>query len=169
MRTPYTQEHIDQLYTLIGKALWHLQHLENIVAYFTTYKILQAKRDKGKKLRQTDLERVLGKQKGQTLGPLISTAKAHKTIPADLAKRFDLLLAERNWLIHHCVTDEYLSLRNETKRLRLFRRINTFAEEAISLQNEVQCLFEDWFTELGYDLSKAYDVAEDLLKNAVHS
>lgn len=169
MSTPYKQEHVDQLYLLIGKAVWHLQHLENIVASFTAFKVLQAKREKGKWLRQTDVARVLGKQKGQTLGPLIGNAKAHKTIPPHLAKRFDVLLDDRNWLIHNCVTDEFLSLRNETERQRLFQRIGKVSEDAIALQSEVHGLFEDWFTELGYDLGESYALAEELLNNAERS
>lgn len=169
MIAPYTQEHVVQLYGLIGKAVWHLQHLENIVASFTAFKILQAKREKGQKLKQADMARVLEKQRGKTLGPLIGTAKAHKTIPAALAKRFDALLAERNWLIHHCVTDEYLSLRNESERERLFAQIGGFAEEAIALQNAIHGMFENWFTELGYDLRGAYAVAEEHLKKAERS
>ena len=169
MNAPYTQEHVDQLYRLIGKAVWHLQHLENVIASFTAFKVLQVKREKGKRLRQADVERVLVKQKGQTLGPLIGNAKAHKAIPSHLEKRFDVFLDERNWLIHNCVTDEFLSLRNQAERQRLFQRIDGFSEEAIALQNDIHGLFEDWFTELGYDLGQSYAIAEALLKNAEQS
>ena len=166
MSAPYTQEHVDQLYRLIGKAVWHLQHLENIVASFTAFKVLQAKREKGKRLRTTDVERALAKQKRQTLGPLIGNAKAHKTIPPHLAKRFEALLEERNWLIHNCVTDEFLSLRNTAERQRLFQRIDGFSEEAIALQGEMHGFFEKWYTELGYDLDRSYVLAKTMLKNA---
>lgn len=166
MGNPYTQEDVDQLYMLIGKAVWHLQHLENIVASFTVVKILQAKRAKGEKWAEANVAKVMEKQKKQTLGPLISAAKSHKTIPPPLAKRFDELLVERNWLIHKCVTDEYLSLRNQPEKQRLFARIDDFAEEAIALQNEVHGLFEQWFIGLGYDLGKAYEHAERQLKQA---
>ena len=166
MGTPYTQDDVDQLYMLIGKAVWHLQHLENIVASFTAFKILQAKRAKGEKLSAANVAKVIEKQKEQTLGPLISAAKSHKTIPPPLAKRFDELLAKRNWLIHKCVTDEYLSLRNQLEKQRLFASIDSFSEEAIALQNETHSLFEKWFIDLGYDLGKAYEHAERQLQQA---
>jgi hypothetical protein len=143
--------------------------LATVVASFTAFKVLQAKREKGKRLRQVEVERVLGKQKGQTLGPLIGNAKSHKTIPPHLAKRFDVFLSERNWLIHNCVTNEFLSLRKKAERQRLFQRIGGFSEEAIALQGEIHGLFEDWFTELGYDLGESYELAEELLKNAEQS
>ncbi|WP_284451693.1 glutathione S-transferase family protein [Methylophaga thalassica] len=169
MNTPYKQEHVDQLYRLIGEAVWHLQHLENVVASFTTFKVLQAKREKGKRLKQADVERALGKQKGQTLVPLIGNAKSHKTIPPHLVKRFDVFLSDRNWLIHNCVTDEFLSLRNKEERQRLFQRVAEVSQQAIALQGEIHGLFEDWFTELGYDLGESYELAEELLKNAEQS
>jgi uncharacterized FlgJ-related protein len=166
MGTPYTQEDVDQLYMLIGKAVWHLQHLENIVAFFTAFKILQVKRAKGEKLSTANAAKLIEKQKKLTLGPLISTAKSHKTISPPLARRFDELLVERNWLIHKCVTDEYLSLRNQLEKQRLFARIDAFSEEAIALQNGTHSLFEQWFIDLGYDLGKAYEHAEHQLKQA---
>ncbi len=166
MGTPYTREDVEHLYGLIGKAVWHLQHLENVVASFTAFKILQAKRVKGVKLAADNVAKVIENQKKQTLGPLIGIAKSHKTIPPNLGKRFDKLLVERNWLIHRCVTDEYLSLRNQSEKQRLFVRISEFAEEAISLQNEIHGLFEQWYLDLGYDLEKAYHHAEQLLMQA---
>lgn len=169
MGTPYTQEDVDQLYMLIGKAVWHLQHLENIVASFTAFKILQAKRAKGEKVSAANVLKVIEKQKGQTLGPLIRAAKLHKTIPPPLAKRFDVLLVARNWLIHKCVTDEYLSLRNRVEKQRLLARIDAFSEEAIALQNITHALFEQWFIELGYDLGMAYEHAERQLHQAEQS
>lgn len=169
MSIPYTREDVEQLYRLIGKAVWHLQHLENIVTSFTAFKILQAKRAKGEKLSTANVAKVIEEQKKQTLGPLISTAKSHKTIPPRLAKRFDELLVERNWLIHKCVTDEYLSLRNQLEKKRLFTHIDAFVEEVIALQNETHSLFEQWFIDLGYDLGKVYKQAEHLLNQAEQS
>lgn len=166
MTTPYTQENVDHLYRLIGKAVWHLQHLENVVASFTAFKILQTQRDKGKRLLQSDVESVLGKQRGQTLGPLIGTAKANKTIPKRLIDRFDVLLKDRNWLIHRCGTEEFLSLRNDRERQRLYQRLDDFSEETIELHEEIHSLFEGWFTELGYNLEESYTLAEDMLHKA---
>lgn len=166
MNLPYTQENVEQLYHLIGKAVWHLQHLENVVASFTALKVLQKQRGKGKRHQKVEVERVLEKQKGLTLGPLIGTAKAQKTIPPHLIKRFEQILNDRNWLIHRCVTGEFLSLRNVKDREQLFQKLSALSQEAITLQDEIHNLFEGWFKEVGYDLELSYRLAEDMLKNA---
>ncbi len=169
MDAPYTEQDIGILYGLIGKAVWNLQHLENVVVSFTAMKILQAKRAKGWKVTEGNMAKVIEKQRHQTLGLLIGTAKSHKTIPPSLASRFDVFLEERNWLIHRCVVDEYQSLRNEMEKQRLFRRIATFSEEAIALRNAIHNLFEQWFVDLGYDLGAVHAQAEQQLNNSEKS
>ena len=142
---PYTENDIDTLYRLLGKALWHLQHLENIVASFTAFKILQAKREKGKKISEALAKDIVANQQRGSLGPIIGAAKQQGSIPELLTTRFDLFLEERNWLIHRCVKSEYLSLRNSSSKDELFKRIENFSNEAINLQNEIHALFEDWY------------------------
>ena len=163
---PYTDEDVDTLYRLLGKALWHLQHLENIVASFTAFKILQAKREKGKKISEAFAKDILANQQRGTLGPIIGAAKQHGSIPGPFAIRFEGFLEERNWLIHRCVKSEYLSLRNSSSKDELFNRIKKFSNEAINLQNEIHMLFESWYEGKGYNFAEAYKLAEEQLKNS---
>ena len=80
--------------------------------------------------------------------------------------RFDDFLEERNWLIHKCVVDEYLSLRNVTLKTKLFKRIERFVDESIALRREVHNLMESWYLSSGYNLDYAYSLADQMLKNA---
>ena len=112
MNIPYTDDDVNYLFHVLGQAVWYLQHLEKVMTTFNALKILQGKRDKRIKITQKVAQEVLDKQRGQTLGPLIGAAKREKTIPKQLMNRFEEFLTERNWLIHKCVVDEYLSLRN---------------------------------------------------------
>lgn len=169
MNRPYTTSDVDELYRLIGEAVWHLQHLENIVASFTAYKLLQTKREKGVAITEGKVTKALQGQKGQTLGPLIGTAKTKDTIPTELVVRFERILEERNWLIHQCVSTEYLSLRNNAGKNHLFSRLRATSEEAIALQGEIHGRFEKWFTDLGYNLDLVYRHAEKQLKEAQRS
>ncbi|HHT9123145.1 MAG TPA: hypothetical protein ACFYEF_09795 [Candidatus Wunengus sp. YC63] len=168
MNTPYSENDVDLLYRLIGKAVWHLQHLENALTLFAAMKRLQKVRD-SKKISEKEAYEELEKQRKKTLGPLIESAKREAIIPDKLLDRFDKFLDERNWLIHKCVINEFLSLRNSSARSELFSRIDNFSEEATSLRNEIYTLLKTWFQSNGYDINKAHAIAETMLKNATKS
>lgn len=95
MNTPYSANDVDMLYRLIGKAVWHLQHFENVLASFAAMKRLQKVRD-GKKISEKEAYEELEKQRKKTLGPLIESAKCETIIPDKLLERFDKFLDERN-------------------------------------------------------------------------
>ena len=169
MNIPYTDEDVNYLFHILGQAVWYLQHLEKVMTTFNAFKILQRKRNKGIKVSKKAGQKVLEKQRGQTLGPLIGTAKREKTIPKNLMNRFDGFLGERNWIIHKCVINEYLSLRNVNSKKQLFKRIEAFVDEAIILRREIHNLIESWYVDSGYDLNYAYSLAEKMLGNAEKS
>lgn len=166
MNTPYTQDDVNHLFHLLGQAVWYLQHLEKVMTTFNAMKILQRKRNKGTKITQEMAQKALDGQRAQTSGPLIAAAKREKTIPGQLISRFDEFLKERNWLIHKCVIEEYLSLRGQDSKDRLYARIEKFVEDAIALRRETYKLTESWYLSTGYDLHYAYSLAEELLKEA---
>ncbi|MHC1605401.1 MAG: hypothetical protein ACXQTP_05485 [Candidatus Methanofastidiosia archaeon] len=169
MNIPCTEEDVNYLFHVLGQAVWYLLHLEKVMTTFNAFKILQRKRDKKIKITQKMAQKVLDKQRRQTLGPLIGTAKREKTIPKKLMDRFDDFLEERNWIIHKCVVDEYLSLRNVNSKNKLFRRIERFVDEAKALRREIHNLMESWYVISGYDLDDAYSLAKQMLKNAEKS
>lgn len=166
MKPPYTEDDVKHLYDVLGQALWYLQHLERALTIFNTLKILQHKIDKEIKITQLMGQKVLDGQRKQTLGPLIGIAKREKTIPQQILNRFDDFLTERNWLIHKCVIDEYLSLRNVNAKEKLYARIKRFIDESIELQKEVANLIESSYVSSGKDLACAYSLAEKTLKDA---
>lgn len=166
MNTPYSENDVDMLYRLIGQGVWLLQHLENVLSLFVALKRLQKGRDSKKIIEKEACEEELEKQRKKTLGTLIESAKCEAIIPNKLLDRFDKFLVERNWLIHKCVINEFLSLRNSSDRNKLFSRIDNFSEEAKSLRNEISTLFELWYQSNGYDINTAHAVADTMLKNA---
>lgn len=169
MKQPYNHTDVTTLYKLIGESVWHLQHLENVLSSYTALKILQRKRDKGSEVTETSAQKSLDGQQKQVLGQLIGSAKEHGTIPEHLHVRFGDFLNERNWVIHKCVINEYLSLRNDKDKNRLFLRIGKFVTEANLLTKEIHDLFESWFKEQGYNLEEAHVNAGRILSNAEKS
>jgi len=136
---------------------------------FSALKILQKERDKGAKVTEIVGQRVLEKQRGLTLGPLIASAKREETIPLNLMKRFESLLQERNWLILKCVINEFFALRSETRKQALFARISSFVDEAISLKTSVNEIMAKWFEAAGYDLDHVFRIAQESLREAERS
>ncbi len=169
MKQPYTEKDVNTLYNLLGMSVWHLQHLENILTTFTTLVILHKKVKNGEKITEKDKEEFLQKQQKLTLGPLIGSSKKEKTIPKELYNRFEKFLSERNWVIHKCVINEYLSLRNEKNKEKLFERISNFANDAQALTKEMYILHESWFEKRGYNLKAAHMKAEKILNEAEKS
>ncbi len=169
MKQPYNHTDVTILYKLIGESVWHLQHLENVLSSYTTLSILQRKRDKGSKVTESGAFKSLNGQQKQVLGQLIGSAKDHGVIPENMYSRFSDFLDERNWLIHKCVVNEYLTLRNENEKKLLFSRIGEFAAEAKLLTNEMHGHLEAWFKEHGYSIEEAYENAERILSDAEKS
>ena len=67
MDIPYTQEDVNHLFHLLGRAIWSLQHLEKAVTTFNAMKKLQRKRDKGTKITQEMAKDALARERAQTL------------------------------------------------------------------------------------------------------
>ncbi|MDD5549419.1 MAG: hypothetical protein PHI79_07500 [Sulfurovaceae bacterium] len=166
MNQPYSDLDVSTLYMLIGESVWQLQHLENALSTHTTLRILEWKKSQGIKINETHAMKSLGNQQKQVLGQLIGSAKKHGAIPKSLYMRFRDFLDERNWIIHKCVINEYLSLRNENNKTRLFNRINKFTIEARLLIKEVNSFNELWYVEKGYSLEESQRNAEKILSDA---
>lgn len=169
MNQPYNNTDVTTLYRLIGESVWHLQHLENVLSSYTSLRILQRKRGKGCKVTESGAQKSLDGQQKQVLGKLIESAKEQGAIPENMYERFSRFLDERNWVIHKCVVNEYLALRNEEDKNRLFARLGEFGTEAKLLTKEIHDLFESWFTGQGYSIEEAHKNAERILSNAEKS
>ena len=169
MNTPYSKEDVDNLYRFLGESIWHLQHLEKSLTTFTAMKKLQKLRENGNNFSEEDAHLELKSQQKKTLGPLIKSAKDEEIIDENLIIRFDKFLIERNWIVHKCVINEFLALRNIKAQESSFTRIKNFSQEAINLNNKTCELLNKWFQEKGYDLEKAQVIARNLLENAEKS
>ena len=169
MKQPYTEQDVNTLYNLLGMSVWHLQHLEKQLTTFVTLVILHKKKKNEKVITEKNAGEFLQKYQKLTLGPLIGLSKKEKIIPEELYNRFEKFLYERNWVIHKCVINEYLSLRSEKNKKLLFTRIRNFANDGRDLTEEMFRLHKSWFKNCGYNLKEAYIKAEAILNNAEES
>ena len=163
---PYTELDVHDLYYKIGKNIWKIQHLENLVATFTTMVIIQKRREQSKYISEEESHKILKKQKGLTLGRMIKNAQKQGTIPSHLAKKFDFVLKERNWIVHNCVASDMLSLQSTAPKKLLFDRLDDCSKNVTSLMNSMFELHNSWFTQKGYNLQRAFDNAEEMFQAA---
>jgi len=165
----YTYDDVEQLYNLLGQSVWQLQHLENVMATFTAMRLIQLRRNEKIDVSVENANDIVNKQRKLTLGPLIDMAVKENVVPFDLTKRLENFLGERNWLIHRCVHQEFLSMRNDSARLRLFDRISSFVNEAILIRKGIMDLGHGWLCDMGYDQEEASSLAEKMLAEAESS
>ena len=120
------------LYQQIGKAVWHLQYVEESLGYFYCIKGMEpysiSEKDADKKLKTTQ---------AQTLGSLINEIEKKNLTSDFLLTALKTLNKERRWLIHKSLIENGDELYTDIGRERTFNRINNFISEAIRLQKQV--------------------------------
>lgn len=126
-----SQQEVVTLYTLLGKAVWSIQHLEDALNTAIAIKNPESKnREEGDEIRDSNRELPLGRS--------IGLAEQQETFDEDLQKRLKSFLTERNWLIHRCMhesVDDYGSMLNTDK---LFTKISDIERTAISLKEAIE-------------------------------
>lgn len=121
----------------VGFTLWQLQELEGVSAqYFVLL---------GQALHGMGLEKgmaLVERAQRKTFGATINRLRKKELISDDIAKRFDELLSERNWLVHHSKADNRDAVHSDQAMQRLTVRLDNVAESALSLLKEVGSLTE---------------------------
>ncbi|MCB1563299.1 MAG: hypothetical protein KDJ75_06975 [Alphaproteobacteria bacterium] len=92
----YNQKVAITLYTLLGKAVWTIQHLEDALNRVIIIKNPEAN-------TKTKADEILKSYRKLPLGRAIERAEKEQTFDDGLQERLKDFLQERNWLIHHCM------------------------------------------------------------------
>ena len=87
------------MYAAIGRAIWHVQYVEEVLNTLITIK-----RDVGGPGRLTDEEAkaILKKHRWNTLGTSVRIARESQLVPEALLARLSHLKSERDWIVHRC-------------------------------------------------------------------
>jgi hypothetical protein len=112
----------------VGFALWQLQELEGVAAHYYVL-VAHAVRGMGLEAGNALVEEAQSKTFGRTVSKLVKAG----LLPASSEPRFLALLAERNWLAHNSRATSRGAVHDDEECTRLIARLETVAEEALSL------------------------------------
>ena len=124
---------LERIYLALGRALWHLQYVEDALNA-----LLTVKRDIGGPGRVTEEEAraLLQKQLKETMGTAVAQAKRCELLPAEDLSRLALLKDERNWVAHkvqRTVGDLVLSPWGRLELLQRLPRITIDSQAMLEL------------------------------------
>lgn len=122
---------LETLYRLIGKGIWHLQHLEDALSTCITVK--HDVKESGP-MGAAEAEAVLAKRRRHTLGTALRIAREEQLLSESVLERMQSFKEERDWLVHRSLHESGDSLQQDEETLLLFDRLEAFSAEALALQ-----------------------------------
>ncbi|WP_271785321.1 hypothetical protein [Aquimarina algiphila] len=124
------------LFTLLGESLCAVQMLEDALSHLIVLK----KTEPDQKKEADDL---LKKQRSLTFGNAMKIAKEESFLSKPLEIELSKLLKERNWLVHHSITENKNDFKSDTYFNQLFEKIEAITSKANELQISIEVdLFE---------------------------
>lgn len=161
-RRQINPEELNVLYELIGKAIWHLQHVEDALATYITVK-RDIKTRGGKPA--TEAESILAKHRTSTLGTALRASREAEVLSQSLQERLEKFKNERDWLVHRSLHQNGKDLYEDEKRYPLMQRVDEFSKEALALQRAIAAELEEFVVSQGADRQWIEAYAQQQLRN----
>ena len=143
-----TPEEFSELTSLVGYAVWQIQVLEQVLAFYLIM-VHQITTDTAR----TEIETMFVKTTKHTLGELFSAIRKTGEGPESLLPRLERFILERNWLVHRSRYKNRSDLYSPAKRTALRQRLCAIADEALSLMEAFPEATEDHL--IGQGMTKA--------------
>jgi hypothetical protein len=157
-RRQINAEELHSLYASIGKGIWHLQNVEDVLHTYITIK-RDVKVRAGMPVEQA--ENILQKHRKNTLGSALKISREANIFSSQIQKRLEEFKEERDWLVHRSVYQNREDLYLEDKRYALINRIDKFAEEAIQIQKLIAEELESFVVAQGVNREWIYQQAQE--------
>lgn len=142
----------------VGFALWQIQELEGATAQYFVL-VAQATKGMGLSSGMALFEKAQKKTFGVTVRRLIK----EQLLDAELETRLAALLSERNWLVHRSRADSRSAVHHDSEMRRVVRRIDSMADESLSLLKKIGELIEEHAKGAGVSTEYIEEKAEELL------
>lgn len=152
---------LQEMYRLIGKAVWGLQYLEVALDQFLTLKV--DIKTPGAVPKQKAIA-MLARNQRATLGASLNKARQHTAMDAALMDRLDTLNKERAWLVHRSVTESGDDLYDDAARLAVLQRIDRFCLESRELHRALAAEVERFMVMHGFGTQSIEQAAEAALR-----
>ena len=158
MRRQINSEELSYLYAKIGESIWHLQHVENVIASIILIKGIAKEMNSLSKSEALTHEKRLNRQ---PLGNLISESESLNVFDEKLLNRIKIFNKERKWIVHNSIFESGSELYTDTGRDVIFSRIELFVNEAQSLHNYIGALTVKYTVSKGMSKKEIYDTANN--------
>ncbi len=134
MRRQLTADELDALYRGVGRCIWHIQYLEDVLHTYLALKI--EIREPGR-VPENEAHELLAKHRRANLGTALRTAENHAALPSELLAELRGLKEERDWLVHRSMHQDGDSLYTEEGRYAVFGRLDALMERTLELKGKV--------------------------------
>ena len=131
MRRQLTPEELDMLYRHVGRCIWHIQYLEDVLHTFLTMKV--EIREPGR-LTEQEARSLLAKHRRASLGTALGAAEKHSALPNTLLAELRSLKEERDWLVHRSMNQDGESLYTDRGRDTVFSRLEVLMDRTVLLK-----------------------------------
>ena len=158
MRRQIGHEELSYLYTQIGRAIWHLQYVENSLVPLIVIKGIAKELNSIEEKVALNHEKKLNKL---TLGRLIGKASDLKVIDSSFENRLREFNNERKWIVHNSLFESGDHLYTDQGRNIVFLRIENFIDEAIHLHNFIGELIVEYSVNKGMTRKSINEIAEN--------
>ena len=140
---------LEEFYTAVGAAVWHLQFLEDVLVTYITARLKLAGPGAG-----DAGPGMLKAQRRRTLGMLMNDAKSGGLLLGRVEGAF-AVLDERNWLIHRSMHEVSDTLYRDAHRQVAIARVRALASNSIALKEGLYAEFRNWLDTQGVDVDAA--------------
>jgi len=153
-----------KLYSHIGSALWQVQLFEHVLIHYLSL-IFKLELD----VAEVEAHAVLEETGKKTLGNLLKELRKYKHLEPDLDARLNSFLQERNWLVHRSRGEHHADVYSPEKLQKLYKRLDTLANEALALSKSFTYILEQHISLLGIEKQQLDAHAIKQLKEWVQS
>jgi hypothetical protein len=158
MRRQLTAHELDALYLSVGRSIWHIQYLEDVLHTYLTLKI--EIREPGR-VTAEEARELLAKHRRASLGTALGVAAKHEALKAELLTELRSLKDERDWLVHRSMHQDGDSLYTDEGRNAVFARLDALMEKTIRLKSQVLAATEAFCAGHGISSEQAEKLARE--------
>jgi len=158
MRREINQAELSFFYQKIGEAIWHLQHVEDLLISLHFIKFY-AKKPNG--ITEEEANKILPKLQKLNLGRLIGTVEKESIISTEFATELREFNETRIWVVHHSMRQDGDSLYTTDGRNEFIYKICKFTDKAIELEKKIESEVLDYSEKNGFSREKAIEIANN--------
>ena len=158
MRRQLTSDELGSLYSSVGRCIWHIQYLEDVLHTLLTMKV--EIREPGRVMAAEAYE-LLAKHRRASLGTALGTAEKHGALQPELLADLRMLKDERDWLVHRSMHQDGDSLYTGEGRNAVFSRLEALMQKTLHLKSKVMAETEAFCAGHGISSEQAEKLARE--------